>query len=45
MRLRVAPSLHLARWLAGFGGEVRIKEPLELREWVREIHHAGMEAL
>jgi len=32
LRMRVAPSLHLARWLAGFGGEVRIREPEELRE-------------
>jgi len=42
LRLKVAPSLHLARWLAGFGGEVRIKEPEELREWVRNLHQKGL---
>ncbi|MBD3372238.1 MAG: WYL domain-containing protein, partial [Candidatus Coatesbacteria bacterium] len=38
LSLEVAPSEHLARWLAGFGAEVSIVEPPELRDWVREIH-------
>jgi predicted DNA-binding transcriptional regulator YafY len=38
LTLEVAPSEHLARWLAGFGAQVSVEEPQELREWVREIH-------
>ncbi len=42
LSLEVAPSEHLARWLAGFGAEVSIVEPPELRDWVREIHQGAL---
>jgi predicted DNA-binding transcriptional regulator YafY len=43
VRLKVAPSLNLAQWLAGFGRDVRVVAPPELREWVLNLHRGGME--
>lgn len=34
----------IAAWLAGFGGKVRVLAPPELRDAVRELHRAGLEA-
>jgi predicted DNA-binding transcriptional regulator YafY len=41
--LRVAPSINLAQWLAGFGGDVLVEKPRELRRWVAELHAGGLE--
>jgi len=43
LRMKVAPSLNLAQWLTGFGGDVRVIEPPELREWVLNLHRGGIE--
>jgi hypothetical protein len=39
----VAPSINLAQWLAGFGGDVLVEKPRELRRWVAELHAGGLE--
>ncbi len=44
LRLRVTPSVNLVQWLAGFGGEVQVEEPLELRRWLARLHSDGAAA-
>lgn len=44
LSLTVVPSLSLLSWVAGFGGDVRVIEPQQLREQLAELHQRGLSA-